>query len=428
MGIPAFPIPLNSGPLFTVIMATWGRGSWIVPSIRSVLQQDMPDFELLVVGDACTDDTEQAAKALADPRIQWINLDTRHYSQSGPNNEGLQRARGHLIAYLGHDDLWEPEHLSSLASLFRNRPTLGFAVGGMVLHMPPGVPGSGVAGMLQDESQAFRHFFPPSCIAHRCNVPEQIGPWRNPSEISAPVDADFEQRAFAAGITFGATGRITVHKFTASTRYLSYAAPSSEEQEAMLLSFRDAGHAARISAIVDAAKAGGTFMTLLHVDYDRYPPGELARRNRVRKGVEQTLVRNLIGREVIVQEPSNCALDWIDTPIRGIRWARINPSPRILLPYTCDQRVSLCVLAYHRFAEGLGHLVLHCNGERHALSPVKLVKHGPLLQAEFSVSVVLQQDCATILRFELGPDQIAQGKTKGIGLGEITLVPEPVPG
>ena len=71
----------------------------------------MQDFELLVVGDGCTDDLEQVVVGIQDPRVRWINLPANTGHQSGPNNRGLQEANGEFIAYLGHDDLWLPHHL-----------------------------------------------------------------------------------------------------------------------------------------------------------------------------------------------------------------------------------------------------------------------------------------------------------------------------
>ena len=100
-------------PRVTVIMATYNWSAVLPYSIGSVLRQTFTDFELLVIGDGCTDDSEQVVTSIGDPRVHWINLprNTRH--QSGPNNEGLARARGEFIAYLGHDDLWLPHHLAS---------------------------------------------------------------------------------------------------------------------------------------------------------------------------------------------------------------------------------------------------------------------------------------------------------------------------
>lgn len=99
-------------PRVSVIITTYNWSSVLPYSIGSVLRQTMADFEVLVVGDGCTDDSERVIAAIGDPRVRWINLPANTKHQSGPNNEGLHQARGEFIAYLGHDDLWLPHHLA----------------------------------------------------------------------------------------------------------------------------------------------------------------------------------------------------------------------------------------------------------------------------------------------------------------------------
>src|SRR3954451_18996395 len=103
-------------PRVTVIIATYNWSSVLPYSIGSVLRQTFTDFELLVVGDGCTDDSEQVVASIDDPRVRWINLAENSRHQSGPNNEGLRQARGELIAYLGHDDVWLPPHLDAMVT------------------------------------------------------------------------------------------------------------------------------------------------------------------------------------------------------------------------------------------------------------------------------------------------------------------------
>ena len=99
-----------------MIIATYNWATVLPYSIGSVLDQTFTDFELLVIGDGCTDESEQVVAAIADPRVHWINLPTNTGNQAGPNNEGLRRARGDIVAHLGHDDLWLPRHLEHLVA------------------------------------------------------------------------------------------------------------------------------------------------------------------------------------------------------------------------------------------------------------------------------------------------------------------------
>jgi glycosyltransferase involved in cell wall biosynthesis len=105
-------------PLVTAVIPTYNWSSVLGCSIASALDQTVAELELLVVGDACTDDTAEvmASFAATDRRVRWINLERHGGSQVGPNNEALRQARGRFIAYLGHDDLWLPHHLEVLVA------------------------------------------------------------------------------------------------------------------------------------------------------------------------------------------------------------------------------------------------------------------------------------------------------------------------
>jgi hypothetical protein len=380
----------------------------------------------LVIGDACTDETEQVVTGIADPRVQWFNLPQRHRSQSGPNNAGLSRAKGRIVAYLGHDDLWDPRHLANLAALFARRPLLDFGVSGMVLHAPHGMTGTSVVGLFDDFTQPRDDRFPPSCLAHRHDVMNRIGPWQMPDDIARPVDDDFQLRGLEAGMVFGSTGKITVHKFTASHRYLSYVAPSCDEQDAMLAAFKSPDHAAQITRIVADARADGTYMSLKHEDYSTRKPGEIARTARIRRGVEQADAQPLTSHQTIRQLPANCAEDWIHQPDNGIRWTQRNAAPHFLLPYTCEGPVAFGLHACHHNPQALARITIGCNGDRHVLRATTIDQTVAPCRATYHTTIRLRADRATVIRFELDDLQFNRDEVQGrFGLGNITLWPVP---
>src|SRR6476620_11776699 len=106
--------PAGSSPEVSVVIAAYNRSDTLRLTIESVLAQTFADFDVWVIGDACTDDSGQVVQSFGDQRLHWENLEKNTGTQSGPNNRGIQRSSGRWIAYLGHDDLWFPWHLETL--------------------------------------------------------------------------------------------------------------------------------------------------------------------------------------------------------------------------------------------------------------------------------------------------------------------------
>jgi glycosyltransferase involved in cell wall biosynthesis len=123
-------------PFFSVVIASYNSAAWIKHTIRSVLEQTYRNFEIVVMGDGCTDGTEELLKTEFGKRIRWKNLPSNSGSQSAPNNEGIRLAHGSHIAYLGHDDIWSRYHLELLDGVVREQDP-GFVVSGAVYHGPP---------------------------------------------------------------------------------------------------------------------------------------------------------------------------------------------------------------------------------------------------------------------------------------------------
>jgi glycosyltransferase involved in cell wall biosynthesis len=212
-------------PRVSVIIATYNWSSVLPYSIGSVLRQTMQDFEILVVGDGCTDDSEQVVAAIRDPRIRWFNLPANTRHQSGPNNEGLRQARGEFIAYLGHDDLWLPHHLESLVS------ALDASGAGMAHSLVAGAETNGDVVVLTSHPNS-GGWLPPSCTAHRRSVTDAVGGWGDYRELRVVPDLDLWRRAREAGFRFAFAPRLTVIKFAASERPGVYRSRPNHEQAA----------------------------------------------------------------------------------------------------------------------------------------------------------------------------------------------------
>ena len=98
-----------SSPIFSIIVPTYNRGHLIGKTINSILLQEFTDFEILVVDDGSTDNTEQIVKAFSDARIQYFKK--QNGERGAARNFGSARANGKYLNFFDSDDLMYPNHL-----------------------------------------------------------------------------------------------------------------------------------------------------------------------------------------------------------------------------------------------------------------------------------------------------------------------------
>lgn len=360
---------MAEAPCLTVVVATFDRGRHIAPTIQSALEQTFADFELLVVSDGVTDGAfEQVPRD--DPRIGLIGLPWNSGSQATPNNVGIAAARGRYIAYLGHDDIWMPEHLAQLVQVFENGCDV--AVSGCVYHGPPGTDLVQITGLFEESQDASRHFFPPSSIAHLKDLAAKVGGWKNPCTISAPVDADFLLAMNAVGARFASTGNVTVHKFAAGHRYLSYLDQSSVEQSAMLLAIHSGAVDRRFCAgLVEKAKSANTFMISTYPDFSAVEPGKFHQDNRSNKGIDRLKKAVPLTEKIYVpQTMEPRALDWYPPEqatekSAPYRWSGPSRRPKLLIPFTGDRDARITLhLSAHDPAGLIDEIQIAFNGRK----------------------------------------------------------------
>lgn len=101
----------------SVVIPTHNRCESLKNAIRSVIAQTYKDFEILIVDDASTDNTQSYASALKNKNIYYIRLNTNK-GGCHARNEGIKKSSGELIAFLDDDDLWFPKKLEKQIKLF----------------------------------------------------------------------------------------------------------------------------------------------------------------------------------------------------------------------------------------------------------------------------------------------------------------------
>jgi glycosyltransferase involved in cell wall biosynthesis len=216
---------IEGEPLVSVVLATYNWSSVLRHSVRSVLWQTYPNFELLVVGDGCTDDSEQVVASFGDDRVRWHNLEANTGSQAIPNQTGIELAKGEYIAYQGHDDVWHPKHLATVVAELE-RTGADFANSLSEVIGPPGTRVRRLAGLGRPKWVA------PASIVHRIGLSRRIGGWRTWEGAGGPPDDDFLSRARASGARLIQVPALTVFKFPSSFRKNAYRKKPSFEQRA----------------------------------------------------------------------------------------------------------------------------------------------------------------------------------------------------
>ena len=116
----------SKAPLVSALIATYNRADLLCArALRSLIEQDYENLEIIVVGDACRDHTEEAVAKLGDPRIQFINRPVRGDYPENPHlrwmvagtdpvNQALELAKGDFITHLDDDDEHDVRRISQL--------------------------------------------------------------------------------------------------------------------------------------------------------------------------------------------------------------------------------------------------------------------------------------------------------------------------
>ena len=121
-----YEAPYEPEPLVSAVIPTYNRAEILCDrALASLRRQTYENWEAVVVGDCCTDDTEERIRAIADPRIRFENLPFRGPYPENPDeqwrmagvyasNRAAELARGTWIAPLDDDDEWDDDHLEVL--------------------------------------------------------------------------------------------------------------------------------------------------------------------------------------------------------------------------------------------------------------------------------------------------------------------------
>jgi len=109
---------VSPSPAVSIITPAYNASEFLSQTVASALAQTWRDFELLIVDDGSTDDTQEVARAWAHTDSRVTVLTRPHGGPSAARNTAIAHARGSYFALLDSDDLWAPAFLDSQMAVF----------------------------------------------------------------------------------------------------------------------------------------------------------------------------------------------------------------------------------------------------------------------------------------------------------------------
>jgi glycosyltransferase involved in cell wall biosynthesis len=187
----------------SVIMAAYNGSNYIGESLESVLNQTLPADEVLVIDDGSKDDTGAIAESFGPP-VRVIRR--TNSGQSRSRNFGAQEAKGEWLAFIDHDDLWEPNKLARQMEELARRPKADLCYTARIeFWLKDGVVTMGHVAKVPDPEHIgkalFRNttFMPSSVVMRRSTFLEAGG---FDPEFNSVEDWDMWLRLYHRGIVF----------------------------------------------------------------------------------------------------------------------------------------------------------------------------------------------------------------------------------
>ena len=187
-------------PTISILLPTHNQANLLSFAIRSVLAQSFQDFEVLIVGDGCTDNTGDVVRSFNDSRLKWYDLPKAPNFGYANRNIALREAKGKLIAYMTHDDLWLSDHLETFLPFFDDQ-NIEIVYSRPLWVIPRGLI---VPGFFNIEHDPVRVYFlgvgnqiPSDCFVHRQECLIKYGYWDE--TISGGGDWDLWKRIIKGG-------------------------------------------------------------------------------------------------------------------------------------------------------------------------------------------------------------------------------------
>jgi len=224
-------------PLISIIVATYNSSHVLRYAMQSVLDSDYQNWEMIVIGDCCTDDTEEMVLGFNDPRISFSNLQQNSGQQAKPTNVALGKVKGEYIAFLNQDDFYFKDHLSKcVVEIMQSQAEFMIVPG---IKISPSTPQDLENNSFAAEMYAVHPHgkFSPyiesiasTWFIHH-SVPKKIGNWKMEKDLYVTPSQEWLFRAHSKGIAFHFSRQVGVIIIHSAVRKGFYTENSSFEHD-----------------------------------------------------------------------------------------------------------------------------------------------------------------------------------------------------
>lgn len=159
----------------SVILSTYNRANTYLPqAIQSVISQTFGNWELIIVDDCSTDNTEEVVRSFKDKRIKYHRLDINSGSDTKPKNDGTKLSDGGYIMYLDDDVQLRPTAFRKLSKLLSTNPSIDVVYGDMWIRP---VEKPGIAMDFDRQFLMVRNYIDTSAAMMRRKAIFDVGGW-----------------------------------------------------------------------------------------------------------------------------------------------------------------------------------------------------------------------------------------------------------
>jgi len=167
---------LSIQPKVSIITPSFNQGQFLEASIRSVLEQDYPDIEYIIVDGGSTDNSVEIIQKYQDRLTWWISENDKGHADA--LNKGFSHATGQILAWLNSDDIYFPNAVSQAVSVLKTHSHVGMVYGDAELIDDAGLS----AGQFGSKQTNYRQMLrgsvhiPQATTFFRADLWRQVGP------------------------------------------------------------------------------------------------------------------------------------------------------------------------------------------------------------------------------------------------------------